>query len=111
LRPLLVRSALPTKGRFWAFHSYLFSNQSSENQGAFSAERLRKIAEVSGQDVAAWETCIADPAVRAEVEADAEEAKSLGITGTPTLVIGDWMESGIPAPGDLYTRIDEALGN
>jgi protein-disulfide isomerase len=99
------------QGKFWAFHSYLYSNQNSENQGAFSAGRLRKIAEASGQDLAAWDTCIADPAVRAEVEADAEEAKSLGITGTPTLVIGEWMDSGIPAPEDLYARIDEALGN
>jgi len=74
------------QGKFWAFHSYLYSNQNSENQGAFSAGRLRKIAEASGQDLAAWDTCIADPAVRAEVEADAEEAKSLGITGTPTLI-------------------------
>jgi protein-disulfide isomerase len=49
--------------------------------------------------------------VRAAVDADAEEAKSLGITGTPTLIIGDWMESGIPTPEDLYARIDEALGN
>ncbi|MFM8997129.1 MAG: DsbA family protein, partial [Candidatus Limnocylindrus sp.] len=76
-----------------------------------SAARLRKIAEASGQDLATWDTCIADPAVRAEIEADAEEATSLGITGTPTLVIGDWMESGIPAPKDLYARIDEALGH
>jgi predicted DsbA family dithiol-disulfide isomerase len=66
---------------------------------------------VSGLDLAAWDTCVADPAVRTEVEADAAEAKSLGITGTPTLIIGDWMQSGIPAAEDLYARIDEALGN
>ena len=50
-----------------------------------------------------------DALVRAGVEADAEEAKSLGITGTPTLILGDWMDSGIPAPEDLYARIDAAL--
>jgi protein-disulfide isomerase len=97
--------------RFWAYHSYLFANQVGENQGAFGAERLRKIAEASGLDLAAWDTCIADPAVRTAVEADAAEAKSIGITGTPTLIIGDWMQSGIPTADDLYARIDEALGN
>jgi len=96
--------------RFWAFHSRIFANQNGENQGAFSAERLRKIAEASGVDLTAWDECIADPAVRAGVEADAEEAKGLGITGTPTLILGDWMDSGIPAPDDLYSRIDAALG-
>lgn len=95
---------------FWDFHSRLFANQSGENEGAFSAERLRKIAEAAGVDLTAWDSCIADPAVRAGVEADAAEAKSLGITGTPTLILGDWMDSGIPAPDDLYARIDAALG-
>ena len=71
--------------------------------------QLRKIAEASGVDLTAWDECIADPAVRAGVEADAEEAKGLGITGTPTLILGDWMDSGIPAPDDLYSRIDAAL--
>jgi protein-disulfide isomerase len=97
--------------KFWAFHSYLYANQVGVNDGAFSAERLRKIAEASGLDLAAWDTCVADPAVRTGIEADAAEAKSLGITGTPTLIIGDWMQSGIPTAEDLYARIDEALGN
>lgn len=97
--------------KFWAFHSYLFANQSGENEGAFSVERLRKIAEASGLDLAVWDACVADPAVRAQVEADAEEATSIGITGTPTLILGDWMQSGIPTADDLYARIDAALGN
>jgi protein-disulfide isomerase len=95
---------------FWAMHSRIFANQNGENKGAFSAERLRKIAESAGVDLAAWDTCIADPTVRAKIEADAEEAKKLGITGTPTLILGDWMDSGIPAADDLYARIDAALG-
>jgi protein-disulfide isomerase len=95
---------------FWNFHSHVFANQNGENEGAFSAERLRKIAEASGVDLAAWDSCIADPAVRAGVNADAEEAQALGITGTPTLILGDWMDSGIPASDDLYARIDAALG-
>ena len=94
---------------FWDFHSYLYANQSGENEGAFSAERLRKIADAAGVNLTAWDSCIADPAVRAGVEADAAEAKALGITGTPTLILGDWMDSGIPAPEDLYARIDAAL--
>ncbi len=97
--------------KFWAYHSRLFANQAGENEGAFSSERLRTIAEASGLDLAAWDACVADPAVRTQVEADAAEATSLGITGTPTLIIGEWMESGIPAAEDLYARIDEALGN
>ena len=97
--------------KFWAFHSHLFANQAGENEGAFSADRLRKIADASGLDLSVWDACIADPAVRAGVEADAEEAKSLGITGTPTLVLGEWQQSGIPSAEDLYARIDEALGN
>jgi hypothetical protein len=95
---------------YWPMHSLLFANQNGENLGGFSPDRLRKIAEAAGVDLTAWDTCIADPAVRAQIDADSVEAKKLGVTGTPTLFLGDWSETGIPKPEDLYARIDAALG-
>ena len=60
-------------------------------------------------DIAAWEACRADPAVREAIEADRELAKRIGATGTPTVVI-----NGIryPEPPDAAAlrRIIEAAG-
>jgi protein-disulfide isomerase len=97
------------QGKFWAFHSYLYANQDGENEGAFSAPRLRILAGAAGLDLTTWDSCIADPAIRAEVEAESDAARAAGVTGTPTLKIGTWMQAGIPAEADLYKRIDDAL--
>ena len=97
------------QGKFWAYHAYLFANQTGENGGAFSAPRLRILAEAAGLDLTAWDSCIADPAIRAEVEAESAAASAAGINGTPWLKIGDWSASGIPKSEDLFRRIDDAL--
>lgn len=95
--------------KFWAYHSYLYANQDGENEGAFSAPRLRILAGAAGLDLTTWDSCAADPAIRAEVEAESAAARAAGVTGTPTLKLGDWKQAGIPAEADLYKRIDDAL--
>ena len=95
--------------KFWSFHSYVFANQNGENDGWFSAERLRIIAQTIGADLTAWDTCVVDPTVRAKVLADSDAASALGIHSTPTLRIGDWMEAGLPTIDEISTRITDAL--
>ncbi|MBJ7335726.1 MAG: thioredoxin domain-containing protein [Chloroflexi bacterium] len=95
--------------KFWAYHSYLYANQDGENEGSFSAPRLRILAGAAGLDLTTWDSCITDPAIRTEVEAESAAARAAGVTGTPTLKIGTWMQAGIPAEADLYKRIDDAL--
>lgn len=95
--------------KFWSYHSYLFANQHGENEGGFSAPRLRILAGAAGLDLTAWDSCIADTTIRADVEAESAAARAAGVTGTPTLKLGDWMQAGIPAEADIYKRIDDAL--
>jgi protein-disulfide isomerase len=95
--------------KFWAYHSLLYANQDGVNEGAYSAPRLRILAAAAGLDLTAWESCIADPAIRTEVESESAAARAAGVTGTPALKIGDWLQAGIPAEADLYKRIDDAL--
>ena len=97
------------QNKFWAFHSYLFANQNGENQGGFSAPRLRLLAGAAGLDLTQWDSCITDPTIRADVEAESAAARAAGVSGTPTLKLGDWMHAGIPAEADLFKRIDDAL--
>ena len=106
----VAASCAERQGSFWAYHSLLFANQSGENQGAFSDAHLRILAATAGLDLAAYDTCIADPAVRANVEAESAAAADLGINSTPTLKVGDWVQAGIPSDSDLNARIDAALG-
>jgi len=97
------------QNKFWAYHSYLFANQSGENKGGFSAPRLRLLAGAAGLDLTQWDSCITDTTIRSDVEAESAAARAAGVSNTPTLKIGDWMQAGIPVQADLFKRIDAAL--
>jgi len=71
------------QGRFWEYHDLLFENQGVFNQtGAF--------AQFAGQlelDVDAFNTCVEEQRYLSGVVADYNEARNLGIRGTPAFFI------------------------
>ncbi len=68
------------------FHDTLYTFQQGENQGRFVRENLVQMAEIAGvPDADAFEACLDDPAVAAEVEAETQEGRSVGIDSTPTM--------------------------
>jgi protein-disulfide isomerase len=68
------------------FHDTLYTFQQGENQGRFVRENLQQMSQIAGvPDAAAFEACLDDPAVLAEVQADTAEGRSLGIDSTPTI--------------------------
>ena len=71
------------QGKFWEMRDLLFKNSANlEN------EHLRNYAEQVGLDVDAFDSCLASDRHMKEMDKDAAEAKQVGITGTPTFVIG-----------------------
>jgi protein-disulfide isomerase len=68
------------------FHDTLYTFQQGENQGRFVRENLVQMAEIAGvPDAAAFETCLDDPAVAAEVQDETQEGRDVGIDSTPTM--------------------------
>ncbi|WP_254525638.1 DsbA family protein [Natrinema caseinilyticum] len=81
---------------YWAWRTAIFDEQGEKNSGWASAENLVEYTRsVSVVDAGALETCLEErrSTLEARVEADAEQARSFGITGTPTFVATD-RESG-----------------
>jgi protein-disulfide isomerase len=70
-----------TKGRFWEYHDHLFA------QSDLSLPRLKELAKGLNLDVAAFEQCLNDEAVKARVAQDVEAGTRAGVTGTPTFFI------------------------
>lgn len=100
------------QGRFWPYHDYLFANQVGENVGGFAVERLRTMAKAVGLDMAKFDSGLEVTAAQTLFDkvdpTEKADAKKLGITGTPTLVVAgtvlkanDW--------GSLKTALDAAL--
>lgn len=80
---------------FWAMHDWLYANTPVViNSGAYSPERLSAMAQEIGLDIAAFDACRADPEVEALILENEAYARSLGVTASPTFVIGDRLVEG-----------------
>ena len=94
--------------RYWQFHDLVFWNQGGENRGDHDAAYLAAVANRAGVDRTAWDTCMADDAVRNSVRADTSKALGAGINATPTLVLnGGAPAAGLPDAAALIARIHE----
>ena len=88
--------AAGNQGAFWAYHDWLFANQSGENRGAFRREVLVEIARRIGLDLARFERDLDDPSTADAVSAERASASSVPVTSTPTLVLnGRVIEGGL----------------
>jgi len=79
------------QGQFWPMHDKLF-----ENQGALGRGDLVRYAAGLGVDAQAFERCLDDTQVMAQIDADIEAGKGAGVTGTPAFFV-----NGIPLSGAL----------
>lgn len=72
---------------FWPFHDTLYANQHSENQGAFSDERLQAMASKLGLDMTAFNACLDDSATADAVAASTAGGRDQGVNATPWLTV------------------------
>lgn len=75
-------AAAQKQGKFWEMHDLLF-----QNQRALQPEKLKEFAQQIGLDVPQFEKDMNSDAVKKEVEADMQEARRLGVRGTPTIFV------------------------
>jgi protein-disulfide isomerase len=93
--------------RFWDYHDILFANQSGENLGAFIDRRLVAFANAIGLDMQAFNACFDENRYQDEIEADLASGQSVGVTGTPAVVLNGQ----IVTPGFVpsFDQISEAV--
>lgn len=73
---------------FWPYHDRLFAERVTPNRGAFARARLISDASALQLDMTAFTACLDEVRHRGAVAADTAEAAGLGMTGTPTFLIG-----------------------
>jgi protein-disulfide isomerase len=71
------------QGKFWEMHDRLFENQKSLEPAMLTAH-----AQAIGADTKKFQACLDAGKYAADIRKDISEANKLGITGTPTTVIG-----------------------
>lgn len=91
------------QGRFWEYHDSLFGNQR-----ALEVPDLKRRAVELGLDTITFNTCLDSGRKFDFVERGLEQARSLGVSGTPTLFINGRFMSG-PQPRQIQTVIEDEL--
>jgi protein-disulfide isomerase len=91
-------------GRYWPYHDRLFANQP-----AFERADLVRYASEVGLSREAFARCLDTRQFAPAVEADVEQARAIGVRGTPTFVINGRLVAGALPVEDFRTLINEAL--
>jgi protein-disulfide isomerase len=95
VRAALSATCLAEAEKFWPFHQRLFLEQLKAGQltkeqlnvGRFSEANLKAYALEAGAQAADYDDCVGDPATLAKVQAEVTQAQTLGLRGTPALVL------------------------
>jgi protein-disulfide isomerase len=69
------------QGRFWPYRDLLFAGEPK------TGDALKTAARSANLDLAAYERCVAAGSGHAAIEADAADAKRLGVKTTPTFFV------------------------
>ena len=78
------------QGKFWEMRTTLVKNAAT-----LSPELMTATAQSLGLDMAAFGACVDSPRFDAQIQADMSAAQSIGVTGTPSFVIGKTAANGL----------------
>ena len=96
------------QGKFWEMRNILFANWNGENQGNLSDRRLQAMAESIGLDMNAFNTCFSANKYKADIQADLNKGKEMGVSGTPSVFVNG-QKVGQPGKLPTYDEIAQAV--
>ncbi len=91
------------QGKFWLYHDVLFYSRQVE------VDALKEHARVLNLDTEKFDTCLDSGAESAVVKKDLEEAKSLGLTGTPSFFVNGHFFSGVVDYAALKDMVNQQM--
>ncbi len=101
----MASEAAHRQGKFWEMHDLIFENQAQLND-----DRYLAYAGALGLDIAQFQADRQSRDVRMKILRDAEQALSLGVTGTPAWFVNGKLLAGALPFEAFQEAIDEALG-
>lgn len=99
--------AAAQQGKFWEFYGAAYDVTIDGKPDWTREKLLATAAAIPGLDRAAFEKALDDPRLRAAVDAEASDSQSVGVTSTPTFVVGDQVVSGAQ-PLDVFRQLIDA---
>ncbi len=91
---------------YWQMNRSILANQADWSNSTNPESYFVDLASEQGVDIAA---CMADAGVRAEIDADMEEGRRFGVTGTPSVFVGTQILPGAVGPAALSAAVNAEL--
>lgn len=95
------------QNKFWDLHDLFFANQESIEDVA----KLKELAESNGVDIAMVDECLDSGKYDSRLTEDTTEGRSIGVSGTPTFLVGNEEDGYIPVTGAQPYRVFEQVIN
>lgn len=97
------------QGKFWEYHDTLYNHWTGENNGWASSDNLLQFAGELGLDTDEFSKCMTDSKYAQNIVNSNQDAKDLGLTGTPAFFIigpdNKVTKIGGAQPYDVFERI------
>jgi protein-disulfide isomerase len=101
------------QGKYWDYHSFLYSNQMSIDNGWANSDSLKGYAYNLGLNMDMFVSCLDSEKYLKRVQFNTEEAQNNGVTGTPTFfIVGpDGTQEKIvgPQPFSVFEKVIESM--
>jgi protein-disulfide isomerase len=91
------------QGKFWEYHDVLFYSK------LLDVDQLKEHARTLNLDTEKFDNCLDSGKEAAAVNADREEAKSLGLTGTPSFFVNGHFFSGVVDYNALHDIVNQQM--
>ncbi len=97
------------QGKFWEYHDILYNNWTGENNGWASSENLHRFAQNVGLDINEFSECMESKIHIPLIAASVEDAKTLGLGGTPGFFVIGVDNQIIKIPGAQPYSVFESI--
>jgi protein-disulfide isomerase len=96
------------QGRFWDQHQRIYEGQSEWAESRNAAGIFHDYAKAIGLDLARYDTCMSSGKYAGRIQASQEEGSRLGVSSTPTLMVGGRLYQG-RFDSDAITHLVDSL--
>jgi protein-disulfide isomerase len=107
----LAAACANDQGKFWEYHDRLFTGQPDWSEARNPQGTYAGYARQLGLDVARWEDCYESRAHERTILANKAEGERLGVSQTPTFVIGSRKVAGAIGYDRIRALVDSATAD
>ncbi len=96
------------QGKFWPQHQRIYEGQQDWAEGSDAGDAFRNYAKATGLDLGRYDQCMKSHQFAGRIQASLDEGQRLGVSSTPTLLVGGRLYRG-RFDSDAISRLVDSL--